>query len=365
MTQKKWYKYLYMVAILMIAAVLLVACKSKKYEAIDLPTVETVEADITPTEPERKTETEGSGSETAESSTLEVGKTTEPAMDFTSVEEIAYVSGNDVNFRKGSSSDSEIIAALELGTEVKRTGVNSLWSQVVYKDQQGYIFSKYLSEDKPEPGSGQGRLIAIDAGHQGKGNSEKEPIGPGSETKKAKVASGATGVSTGLPEYKLTLAVSEKLKAELESRGYQTIMIRETHDVNISNAERAEVANKSGADIFVRVHANSLDDSSVKGVLTMCQTTKNPYNGNLYTSSSSLSKNVTAAVSAATGFKNRGVQETDTMSGINWCKIPVTIVEMGFMSNAEEDKKMATEEYQTKIAKGIADGIDSYYAAKN
>ena len=142
-------------------------------------------------------------------------------------------------------------------------------------------------------------------------------------------------------------------------------MIRETDDVDISNAERAEMANKSGADIFVRVHANSLNDTSVHGALTMCQTSKNPYNGSLYSKSSALSKAVVKGICDTTGFKNRGVQETDTMSGINWCKIPVTIVEMGFMSNAEEDKKMATDEYRAKIAKGIADGIDAYYAAGN
>ena len=55
----------------------------------------------------------------------------------------------------------------------------------------------------------------------------------------------------------------------------------------------------------------------------MCQTATNPYNGELHAASYSLSKKITDAVCAATGFKNRGVQETDSMSGINWCKIPV------------------------------------------
>ena len=72
-------------------------------------------------------------------------------------------------------------------------------------------------------------------------------------------------------------------------------------------------------------------------------------------------KKITDAVCAATGFKNRGVQETDSMSGINWCKIPVSIVEMGFMSNPEEDQKMARDDYQELIAGGIANGIDAYY----
>ena len=218
-----------------------------------------------------------------------------------------------------------------------------------------------VAAEKETAASWNGRLVAIDAGHQAKANPEKEPIGPGSSTMKAKVAAGATGITTKLPEYKLTLAVAQKVEALLKERGYRVVMIRESNDVNLSNSERAKMANDSGADVFVRIHANSLDSPSVRGTLSMCQTEKNPYNGELHDQSYLLSRSITDAICAATGFKNRGVQETDTMSGINWCTIPVSIVEMGFMSNPEEDQLMAQEEYQDLIAGGIVNGIDAYF----
>ena len=133
-----------------------------------------------------------------------------------------------------------------------------------------------------------GHVIVIDPGHQTKDSREKEPVGPGSSEMKQKDTSGATGVSTGIREYELTLQVANKLKYELESRGYEVILTRTANEGEISCVERAEVANNANADAFIRIHANSLDDSSVSGAMTICQTSSNPYNANIYIESKRL-----------------------------------------------------------------------------
>ena len=206
-----------------------------------------------------------------------------------------------------------------------------------------------------------GHIVAIDAGHQAKANAEKEPIGPSSETMKAKMPAGAVGTVLGVKEYELTLTVAEKLKEELENKGYQVVMIRESHDVNLSNSERARLANERGAEIFIRLHANSMENTGVYGALAMCMTAQNPYNAALHDNSYRLAKTIIDQVCALTGTKNRGVQEVDNNGEINWSEIPVAVVEMGFLSNPDEERWLSEGDYQDKIVSGIAAAVDSYF----
>lgn len=204
-------------------------------------------------------------------------------------------------------------------------------------------------------------LIAIDPAHQSSANHDKEPLGPDSSELKDKVSAGATGVTTGTPEYEFNLELAKRLASELESRGYNVMLTRETNDVDISNVERATMANEAGADISIHIHANSASDSTVNGAETVCMTADNPYNADRHDESRYLSDSILGAVIRSTGANRRYVTERDDMSSINWSEIPTTILYVGFMSNPQEDVKLDSDDYKQDIVAGIADGIDAYF----
>lgn len=205
------------------------------------------------------------------------------------------------------------------------------------------------------------QIVVLDPGHSAVVAEGSEPLGPGSQEYKSADAAGTRGISSGVPEYELTLTVSLQLKAELESRGYTVLMTRETNDVPISCIQRADVANNAGASAYVRIHANGSENQSARGAMTICTTPQSPYVPELYTASRQLSDCILGKFCEATGCVSENVWETDSMSGNNWSQVPVTIVEMGYMTNPEEDMLMQTPEYQAQIVQGIANGIEAFF----
>ncbi len=125
---------------------------------------------------------------------------------------------------------------------------------------------------------------------------------------KAKDAGRRGGDIQRSPEYEVTLTVAKKLEKELINHGYHVVAIRTSHDVNMSSAERSVAANKSGRDILIRLHADSMDNSSVYGALSTCMTAQNPYNASLHDKSYNLSKKIVDTVCGTTGHENRGVR---------------------------------------------------------
>ena len=204
------------------------------------------------------------------------------------------------------------------------------------------------------------KIIVLDPGHTAVMSGLYEPIGPGSSQMKEADTMGTRGVASGVTEYELNLVVAGKLQAELERRGYVVLLTRQSHDLSLSCVERAAVANNANADVFVRIHADGSSDQSARGALTICITPNNPYCPELYEASRRLSDCVLEEYCRVTSAYRRGVWETDTMTGNNWSQVPVTLIELGFMTNPEEDLLMETEEYQDKMVTGIADGIDRY-----
>lgn len=304
-------------------------------------------------------------------------KIVEEEVEEENAEVIILKTTSTVNLREEPSTESDIIKTLDEGTEVEKISEESDWVKVKHEEDIGYVSAEFVEEVKEDeevpkeevktettPGQhrdSNSKIVVIDPGHQLRGDSTPEPNGPGASTTKARVTGGTTGVATRVSEYILNLDISLKLKTELENRGYTVYMTRSVHEVNISNMERAKYASSVNADIAVRIHANGSANSSVKGAEAYVPSASNPYVSHLAADSYNLGKCIVDHYSTATGFINRGVFRNDTMTGMNWSEVPVAILEMGYMSNAEDDRAMQDPAMQSKMVQGIANGIDAYF----
>ena len=206
----------------------------------------------------------------------------------------------------------------------------------VEKRVGGVLVTSYHSDDtEPElpsvPVDPSSALIVIDPGHGGS-------------------ASGA--YYEEIKEKDLTFPISLKLRDILEAQGYIVVMTRDD-DSYMTLADRCQVANDLGADLFVSIHCNALENNTnYTGLITFYSTGS--------TQGQKLAQAVQDAASAATGAINRGIRNNSDYTVLRKTKMPAILVETGFMSNHEELMALADSAYQQRLAQGIADGITQY-----
>jgi len=211
-------------------------------------------------------------------------------------------------------------------------------------------------EPTPEPEPLAGIVIGIDPGHQAQQNSDPEPVAPGSDETKMKVTSGTAGVASGVDEHVVNLKVGLKLKDMLEDAGATVVMTRTSADVDISNRERAGIFNDAQVDLGIRLHCNGVDDESVHGAFMLIPE-DNPYEDKVRRAAETIIEKYTDT----TGLKQLNTQVRGDQTGFNWCERPIVNIEMGHMSNPDEDLLITDKDFQTDMAKGLYKGILAYF----
>lgn len=200
------------------------------------------------------------------------------------------------------------------------------------------------------------KTIVIDPGHSNKSDTSKEPVAPNSSILKYKQTGGAQGIVTKTPEYKINMDVALKLKSKLEDSGFTVIMTKTDNNKTMSNIERAKLGNEADAALVIRIHADSAENKTPKGA-SMLVPSNNEHTKDIYSQSKLFGEVILNTVTNSVGMNNRGVIERSDMTGFNWSTVPVVLIEMGFLSNPEEDKNLSNAAYQEKIANAISEGV--------
>ena len=275
------------------------------------------------------------------------------------------------------SEKSTVYVTINKGVDLTRTGVKDGWVRVLLNGGNYYIKSSYVVETDIDwatvtDSEKAKHIIFIDPGKQIVDDKELELISPDIDPTqtvdgagmKVKMPPAAVGVSTGHYEYDVTLDVANALKSLLVERGYTVCVSREAGSVNLSNARRAALANANEAEIYIKLEAGAVSDPTTMGVIGFITTSTNSAAGLNYQNSYELCYDILKEISEDTTAQRLGIYETDDMTSLNYCTMPATVINVGFLSNQYDDEALANPEYQKSMATAIADGIDAYFADK-
>src|SRR5262249_7091487 len=135
-----------------------------------------------------------------------------------------------------------------------------------------------------------------------------------------------------------------------------------TDGVSMGNVARARIANRAGAALFLRIHADGSVDRRARGTHTLYPALHRGWTDDVYAASRRGARLLQEELVGSLGFPDRGLQERADFTGFNWSDVPVVLVELGFMTNPTEDRLLATPAYQRRAAVGLCRGTMRFLA---
>ncbi len=221
------------------------------------------------------------------------------------------------------------------------------------KDKQGAKKSVVSKEKKKisKP------VIVIDASHQRTKDLTTEPIAPKSTERRAKQLASAIGVVTKQKEYHVTMNYAKALRTQLEEKGYKVVLTRSAHDVKLSNKERAKVANKARATLVISLHADG--GKSYQNGFYIMSPSKKSTTSKRYKKSNQQANAILKKVSTKGKVFSTGHFYREDLALFNYTKAPAISIQLGFLTNVKDDKKLADNVYMEKLVKRIANGIQA------
>ncbi len=208
--------------------------------------------------------------------------------------------------------------------------------------------------------------IVIDPGHNRYANLGYEPIGPGSTTYKIKDGGGTSGYVTHQSEASVNLRIGLRLRALLLAAGHIRVVMTRTTTccVSMGNIARAGIANRNHAALFVRIHADGSTNHAVAGTSMLYPAWHKGWTDDIFARSRQAAGIVQAKLVHALGWPNRGLVARGDLTGFNWANVPAILTEVGFLTNAGEDRALATFTTVNRAAWGLRNGITAYLHAR-
>ncbi len=242
------------------------------------------------------------------------------------------------------SSSQEAIASLYV-TRL-RIGPHTDYTRLVFDLSCGMNVKTTLSKDKKTiyvtflTPSSTNQVVVIDPGHGGSD--------PGA------LAEGIDGKVFN--EKDINLAVALELERRLSSAGIRVIMTRKT-DLYVTLEERSAIANRQGAALFVSVHSNSIENADTNGTLVLYSPRKDEQLSTGRFSSGTLADNILPYLTTALGTTDKGARDGSEMFVIRNTSMPAVIVELAYMSNAQDRAKLLAASTPANAAGAICSGI--------